>query len=150
MFAVPVGVLGCGVLDGLGLVDWLQPAFADSVLGALVGAAFFGSVAAVALLVYQREALGWGDVKLLAMIGSFLGFHPAIFAILLPASLTSAVTGILATAWLRRRVYQPFGPALAAWALVYLLYGQVLLPAWLPGLRHLGAPDLKILLPGWI
>lgn len=147
VYAIPLGLAGSAALERLGSTDWLRPAFADSVIGALFGAVLFGTMAAGALFLTDREALGWGDVKLLAMIGSFLGFHPAVFLVLLAASLTGSVVGIIATVITRRRLYLPLGPALAGWALVYLLYGHVLVPTWL-GIAPLSVFELKRMLSG--
>jgi prepilin signal peptidase PulO-like enzyme (type II secretory pathway) len=75
-----------------------------------------------------------GDIKLVAAIGGFLGALPAVIAVLLGASLLGALTGIIALLWTRRRVYAPFGPALATASIVYVLIGDAILPRMLPGL----------------
>jgi prepilin signal peptidase PulO-like enzyme (type II secretory pathway) len=54
--------------------------------------------------------------------------------VLLGASLLGALTGIIALLWTRRRVYAPFGPALATASIVYVLIGDAILPRMLPGL----------------
>lgn len=148
IYAVPLGVAGSGLLGWLGFVDWMQPTLADSVAGALLGAVFFGSVSLGALVLADREGLGWGDVKLLAMIGSFLGVHPAVFAVMLSASLIGSTVGVLALLITRRRGYLPFGPPLAFCALAYLLYAPVLLPAWTPWLRPIPIRTILALFVG--
>ncbi|MCB9673707.1 MAG: prepilin peptidase [Alphaproteobacteria bacterium] len=134
IYAIPVGVLGCALLEVLGYTGWMAVGWRQAVVGALLGGVFFGGMALAALFVSGREALGWGDVKLLAMIGSFLGAHPAIVAVTMMASITGSVVGIGMTIWHQRRVYLPFGPNLALWALVYLLYGDELMKRFLPAL----------------
>lgn len=148
VYAIPVGVLGCAGLDRLGFVDWLAPTLADSVAGALVGGLFFGTIALSAQLVTGREALGWGDVRMLAMIGSFLGVMPALYAVLLASSITAALVGIAATLALKRRVILPFGPHLGLWAVAYVLYGQIVLPTWIPWLPPLPVADVLRLWAG--
>ena len=133
-YAVPVGILGALLLETAGYTGWLAIGVRQAVLGALLGGVFFGAMAASVIFLTGREGLGWGDVKLFAMIGAFLGPHPAILAVGLAASITGSVVGIGTLVWYRRRLFLPFGPALAGWALVYLLYGDVLLERFLPSL----------------
>lgn len=134
IYAVPIGVAGCALLQWLGYDGWMAIGWRQAVLGALLGGGFFGILAFGALLITGREALGWGDVKLLAMIGAFLGAHPAILVVTMAASVSGSIIGIASMLWLQRRVYLPFGPSLAGWAVIYLLYGDVLMTRFMPGL----------------
>ena len=127
IYAVPVGIAGCALLEWVGYTGPFQIGWRGAVLGAACGGGTFAGLAAAAYFLTGREALGLGDVKMLAMIGAFLGPHPALFLILFGASVSSSVIGLGATAILRRRVFLPFGPALAAWSLVYLFYADQLL-----------------------
>ncbi len=80
--------------------------------------------------------MGGGDVKLLAMIGAFLGVRSLPFIIFLSAALGSLAGLGLTLAgglwqggqWRQARI--PFGPFLAAAALLYLFTGQAILQ-WL-------------------
>lgn len=132
VFMIPVGMLGAGALQLLGYTDWLGIGYQASAVGTLVGGAFFGTIALVAWAMTGREALGIGDVKLLAMIGAFLGPHPAIYVVSMAASLTGAFANGIVMLLQRRRAYTPFGPFLAFWAMVYLLYADVLLARFFP------------------
>jgi len=73
----------------------------------------------------QRIGLGGGDMKLLAGFGAWLGWIPLPW-LLLFASLTGAIFGVLTLARFRRKkggeVPIPFGPFLALAALLVLLY----------------------------
>ena len=64
--------------------------FADACLGAIVGASFIYGVGAAYLLARGVEGMGFGDVKLMAMVGAFLGMKLTIFTLM-----TGAVTGSL-------------------------------------------------------
>ncbi len=73
----------------------------------------------------KKEGMGGGDMKLLAMIGAFLGgWRPILFVILLASFLGCAVGVPLMVMKGRDSKYAiPFGPFLGAGAIVYLLYG---------------------------
>ncbi len=73
----------------------------------------------------KKEGMGGGDIKLLAMIGAFLGgWRPILFVILLASFLGCAVGVPLMVMKGRDSKYAiPFGPFLGAGAIVYLLYG---------------------------
>jgi len=72
--------------------------------------------------------MGGGDVKLLAMIGAFLGWKAVILTILL-SSLIGSVVGIMVMVAKGRdfKYAIPFGPFLAAGALISLFYGDRLI-----------------------
>lgn len=133
IYAVPVGVAASALLAWLGFpgaIGWK-----GSVVGALVGGGLLGSVMGLYWLVRREEGMGFGDVKLLAMMGAFLGALPAVPFILFLASVAGAAVGLpLALArGSGLRAALPFGPFLALGAIVYLLHGPELLERWLPG-----------------
>lgn len=81
-----------------------------------------------------REAMGRGDLKFLAAIGAFLGWHAVLFSIF-AGSLLGSVVGI-ATMLIGRRAWSaklPFGPYLAAGALGWMFFGDALL-TWYVGM----------------
>jgi leader peptidase (prepilin peptidase) / N-methyltransferase len=107
----------------------------DSVIGALVGAA----VPYAVIVVYRRlrgvEGMGLGDVKLLAMIGAFLGWRGVLLTLGLAAT-AGALLGLtlIAVGRGRRDTELPFGTFLAGAATVVLFAGNVLfvLLGWVP------------------
>lgn len=138
-YAVPFGIAGIVALqllgfpgfDGMPAVSWEQ-----SVLGAVVGGASLGAIALVWRWIAKEEALGFGDAKILAMIGAFLGAVPGVFMVLFFASIGSIGVHLVVLAATRRRSALPFGPPLGLAALVYLFYGDVFVPLFLPGLAE--------------
>jgi leader peptidase (prepilin peptidase)/N-methyltransferase len=100
----------------------------NSVIGALVGAA----VPYVVIVVYRRlrgvEGMGLGDVKLLAMIGAFLGWRGVLLTLGLAAT-AGALLGLtlIALGRGRRDTELPFGTFLAGAATIVLFAGNVLL-----------------------
>ena len=74
-------------------VSWHLLSLVDSVLGAVVGASFIYGAGAIYLRARGVEGMGFGDVKLMAMIGAFLGVKLTIFT-LFSASIAGSVFGV--------------------------------------------------------
>lgn len=133
VYAVPVGVAASAGLAWLGYdgaIGWKA-----SVLGALFGGGSLGLVMLVFYLVRKREGMGLGDVKLLAMIGAFLGPWPALPFVLFASSVAASFVGV-PYALLQRKglgAALPYGPFLALAALIWLLHGPILTQRWFAG-----------------
>ena len=114
------------------LLDTFAP-LRDCVIGAMVGYVVLWAVYHGFKLLTGREGMGYGDFKLLALLGAWLGWQ-ALPAILLLASLAGAVAGITLVARGRasRDTPLPFGPYLAAAGLLMLYFGDTVAAIW-PG-----------------
>jgi leader peptidase (prepilin peptidase)/N-methyltransferase len=101
-------------------VPWLE-----ALIGLLIGGGVLFAIAFVYELLTKREGMGGGDIKLLAMIGGFLGWKSLIF-ILLFSSFSGAVIGITAMIINKQdtKYAVPFGPFLSAAAVAYLFWGD--------------------------
>ena len=99
----------------------------SSVIGAAGGYLVLWTVYQVFKVVTGKEGMGFGDFKLLAALGAWLGWQALPLIILLSAA-TGAVFGIAGVILLgrSRHVPIPFGPFLAAAGLVTLLWGEAL------------------------
>jgi leader peptidase (prepilin peptidase)/N-methyltransferase len=89
-------------------------------------------VATLYLKLKKIEGMGGGDVKLLAMIGAWLGLK-SILGVLLLGSILGVLVGLPVMLVKRDRYYQlPFGPFLAFGAVVYLFFDmdQILYLVW--------------------
>jgi len=104
------------------------PSILDSAIGVLLGGGLLYGVAVGYQALTGREGMGGGDIKLLAMIGAFLGWRGVLVTLIL-GSLSGAVVGIVMI--LGRgadtRVAIPFGPFLAAGAIAALFCGDALI-----------------------
>jgi prepilin signal peptidase PulO-like enzyme (type II secretory pathway) len=112
----------------LGLAFNLGGTFAelpDAVIGAMAGYLALWSVFWLFKLATGKEGMGYGDFKLLAAIGAWLGWQMLPLTILL-SSLVGAVVGIALIVFARhgRNVPIPFGPYLAAAGLIALFWGE--------------------------
>ena len=100
----------------------------NSLIGILLGGGSIFLVATVYQWLFKREGMGGGDVKLLAMIGAFLGWKAVILTILL-SSLIGSITGIIIMV-LKGKDFKyaiPFGPFLSLGAVISLFYGPSLI-----------------------
>lgn len=99
----------------------------DSLTGILLGGGLLLAIAWLYQVLAKRDGMGGGDIKLLAMIGAFLGWK-SIFPIIFIASLTGSLVGVplMLLQGADRRLALPFGPFLSLAALVYLFWGPSL------------------------
>jgi leader peptidase (prepilin peptidase)/N-methyltransferase len=156
--ALTLPLIALGLLaSALGLTP--ARTLASAALGAATGGGLFWLVSVVGTWVFKREAMGFGDVVLLAGIGAFLGL-PALLPVILLSSLQGALVGVVqlwlgraqpgpageaggrdappapdgeADDWVPPRHALPFGPFLALAALEWLLWRGTIAAA-VPGL----------------
>jgi leader peptidase (prepilin peptidase)/N-methyltransferase len=98
-------------------------------------AAGFGGMFAIAELgtrAFKKEAMGFGDVKLMGAIGAFLGWQAVIFTVLV-SSLFGSIVGVTLIVSGKRQLQSqiPFGPYLSAAALLWVFWGPRLRDAYL-------------------
>ena len=132
IYAIPFGVATAVLLSSIGYDGWMALSWQSSILGALTGAGALATASLIARMIYGFDALGWGDVKLMGLIGSFTGPIPVLLVVLMLGSIIGAVAGLLHIAITRRRGMLPFGPSLVIAAIVYVLYGDLLTRTALP------------------
>jgi leader peptidase (prepilin peptidase)/N-methyltransferase len=156
---VPVNDLASQLLSGSTAlpfssdVSWRMLSLADALLGAAVGASFVYGAGAIYLRWRGMEGMGFGDVKLMALVGAFLGIRLTVLTVF-AATLTGSLFGVstIFAVWLKRtrrrivrnreaaavarkrawqsarmvyRYYQmPFGVFLGAMALVAFFFGE--------------------------
>jgi len=165
---VPVNDLASRIMPGLispamrSEISWRIWSLSDSLLGAAVGASFLYGAAAIYLRARGVEGMGFGDVKLMAMVGAFLGAKLTIFT-LFSASIAGSLFGVstVLAVWIKRtrrrmrrhhesaaaarrrawasaaialrRHQMPFGVFLGSMAMIALFYGNSFL-RWYWGL----------------
>jgi len=105
---------------------------ADAVLGAVLGYMSLWSIFWLFKLITGKEGMGYGDFKLLAAIGAFLGWQ-ALPVVVLLSSIVGAVVGITLMLVLGRdkNIPIPFGPYLAAAGLIAAIWGDDITQAYL-------------------
>ena len=122
-----------GIVVGVLLSLIAPPGWRDALIGALLGAGILYAIAGAYYLWRREEGIGMGDVKMLAMIGAFLGWK-AVLVTLVLSSFSGALIGVVLMAAQRggMKLALPFGTFLAIGALVAMFVGEPLI-AWYAG-----------------
>jgi leader peptidase (prepilin peptidase)/N-methyltransferase len=123
-----------GIVVGVAFSAFTPLGLVDSLIGAVVGAGILLVIRWLWLWWKGVDGMGLGDVKMLAMIGAFLGWRQ-IWIVLFFASLAGAIIGVSLTS-LRGRSMQsrlPFGTFLALAAFAASVWGEALV-SWYAGL----------------
>ena len=123
-----------GIIVGVVFSFFAEPGWMASLIGVLVGGGVLYGVAEVYYRVRHEEGLGMGDVKMLAMVGAFLGWKLTLLTLML-ASLSGTVIGLSLVASGRggMKYALPFGTFLALGAAAAATVGSPLL-TWYLGL----------------
>ena len=104
----------------------------DAIIGAIAGYLSLWSVYQVFKMVTGKEGMGYGDFKLLAALGAWLGWQ-ALPMIILMSAVVGAIVGIglIVLRGRDRQLPIPFGPYLAAAGWITMIFGDPILEAYL-------------------
>jgi len=107
-------------------LNWQQ-----SGLGILIGGGLLYTIALGYYLLTKRDGMGGGDIKLLAMIGAFLGWQSLLFVVFV-SSLTGSIIGLSSILLQGKdsRTRIPFGPFLALAAMLFLFFQKEIYNLW--------------------
>jgi leader peptidase (prepilin peptidase)/N-methyltransferase len=113
------------------LVD--SPSVLNSALGAIVGGAIFYLAAVLGEILFKKESMGGGDIKLAILLGAFLGWKNVILVFFLSAFFGALIGG--AALFFSKQVKDsrtiPFGPFLALGAIIAIFLGDSIISAYL-------------------
>ena len=149
---IPIGI-ACSVLfmlyprSGLSVMGPFELPVVNSLVGALVGGVILFALDKGALLLLKKPGMGFGDVKLIAMLGAFFGLYGAVLIIIIASFIGSFVGIVLILAGKLQKVpapgdektekgktdkpvlghYLPFGPYLALAGVVVMLAGSAII-----------------------
>ena len=140
IYAAPFGIVGMWAVSTFG-VDYgvIASGWRDAAVGSVLGGGSLALIMGAYWLFRREEGMGMGDVKLLMMIGAFLGTVPAIPFVLIVSSLAGAAVGLPMALFGNKglRVAMPFGPFLAFGAILYVLHGPEIIARFFPGVSFL-------------
>ncbi len=145
--SVTIGGMAAGLLLS-GLVPELHGAttwwggLKDALIGLAAGFGVLQTIAVLGSKAFKKEAMGFGDVKLMAAIGAFLGWKAVLFCVV-ASSFFGTIVGVSLILLGRSRLGSrlPFGPYIALSGLVWVFWG----PKLVDGYLGLFAPSLAIL-----
>ena len=126
---IPVSLLVGAIAQWTPLFNQaLVQSFWEALIGLLVGGGVIWGIRIVGTWYFKQEAMGFGDVKLMAYVGGFLGWENTLLCIFL-ASLVGSIVGLLLKLFGKIEKYGhiPFGPYLTLGAYITLLYGEKIL-----------------------
>jgi len=101
------------------------PGFGQAVLGAAVGFGVLWAVGTLGTWIFRKEAMGGGDIKMMAMVGAFLGWQGVLLTIFLGALLGTVI--FVPISIVKRGKLVPFGIFLALGAAATWLAGPALI-----------------------
>ena len=101
-------------------------------LGLSIGFCSLFAISWIGEKIFKKEAMGFGDVKLLGAIGAFLGWEAVLFTIV-ASSFLGSIVGVTMIALRSAKMQSeiPFGPYIAAGALIWSFYGPPLLKVYM-------------------
>jgi leader peptidase (prepilin peptidase) / N-methyltransferase len=135
---IPNGLVLFGAISAvLCIIATGHPSPKNALLGALAGAAPLLAIDIISRMILKKDGMGGGDVKLMAMVGLFLGWGPTLLALML-AVIAGGLAGavLLLTRQMKRGDYFPFGPFLAAGTFVSMIFGGIIL-GWYAAFNNL-------------
>ena len=100
----------------------------SSLIGIAVGGGVLYTIALAYFLIRKIDGMGGGDIKLLAMIGAWLGWQSLPFVIF-ASSLSGTIVGLIAMGYQKKggRTRIPFGPFLSIAALIFIFFSEKIL-----------------------
>ena len=138
-YILPNAITVPGIVIGFALSFLLPPGWLASLIGALAGAGVLWAIAEAYYRLRGVQGLGMGDVKMLAMIGAFLGWQLMLLTLVLASFAGSIVgLGLIVSGRGNMKLALPFGTFLAVGALVAAVAGEPMLD-WYLGFYEPGA-----------
>ena len=129
---LPNAITVSGIVAGFAASFLVPPGWFDSLVGVVAGAGVLFVIGEVYFRVRHEEGLGMGDVKMLGMIGAFLGWKLMLVTMVI-ASLLGSIVGLTVVATRKGGMKSalPFGTFLAIGALVAAVAGDAILDWYL-------------------
>ncbi len=124
---IPLGLLGAFLCESFFISQgsmWnIFTRVTYSLTGVIIGALIVAFLMIIGKIVWKKEAMGGGDLKLLAAIGAFLGWK-GVFLSIFFGSIMGTIISLLLIYSKRKKWddYVPFGPYLAIGAIIAILY----------------------------
>ncbi len=122
---LPIGIIISVVFPALHYTQNYKLALINSLLGILAGGGSIYILGVLGKVLFKKESMGFGDVKLMAMIGAFLGWRLTILTFFIAPFFGSVVGIVLKIKY--KEQYIPYGPFLSLASFVSVLWGYRIL-----------------------
>ena len=142
-YIIPDAIVAIGLLLGLGITvaisvqqqDWYY--LLEHLIGTVAGGGILLLIGTLGKAILRKEAMGGGDIKLMALIGLFLGAWPHLLIVVVLSALIGSIVGVLLILFTERNRQHPipYGPFLAIAAVLDLFWGEGM---WKGYLRSIG------------
>ncbi|MDE0186230.1 MAG: prepilin peptidase [Candidatus Poribacteria bacterium] len=132
------GIAGLAITSSISLIRQDVNFFIEHLVGAIAGCAATALIGVLGGIIFRKQAMGMGDVKLMGLIGMFLGAWPHLLLVIMSSALIGSVVGVTliicgAKDGPHSRI--PYGPFLAFGAVLDLLWGRTI---WVWYLKLIG------------
>lgn len=125
-----------GIAIGFAFSLFLPPGWRDSLIGIVLGGGFLWLMGELYFRIRHEEGMGFGDVKMLAMVGAFLGWKLMLLTLVLSSFLGSIIgVGMIALNRGDMKYALPFGTFLAVGAIVAAAVGDSIV-TWYTGFYY--------------
>ena len=124
-----LGAIAIRAMFSVGGVHWIG--LLSALVGLGVGGGVVWTIRIVGSLAMRREALGFGDVTLMAMVGAFIGWQGAVMSFFVAP--IAAIIIVLVYYIITRNSEIPFGPYLCAGTLLTVIWWDRLVAGWFIG-----------------
>lgn len=123
---IPDGLVATGLVFAVVFIlSDITVLWLDGLIGLGVGGGFFLAIAFLSELLLKKEGMGGGDIKLMAMIGAFLGWKLTVLALLLSVYAGGIIGGVLILTGIKKRSDRiPFGPFIALGTAMAVFFGS--------------------------
>ena len=131
-YIIPNAVIFAGLLSGLAIISFISliqqdgDLFIEHLIGAVAGSVVTALVGTLGSIIFRKRAMGIGDIKLMGLIGLFLGAWPHLLLVITSSALIGSIVGVILIFFGAKDGLQssiPYGPFLALGAVLDLLWG---------------------------
>ena len=123
---IPNQMIIIGLISGMlfSLIN-ITTGFLDALLGLILGSGSLLMIALISLLIFKKQGMGGGDIKLLGVIGLFLGWKLTLLTLLFSIYIGGIFSALLLLFKLKKKgEYIPFGPFISLASIIALLWGN--------------------------
>ncbi len=131
-YIIPNTIIFAGLIAGLAIISSISfiqqdgEFFIEHLIGAVAGSVVTALIGALGSIIFRKRAMGMGDIKLMGLIGLFLGAWPHLLLVITSSALIGSIVGVTLIIFGAKEGPQspiPYGPFLALGAALDLLWG---------------------------